>query len=79
MGKGGSSGSTVVGHAYSMGVAYGLCEKVDRLLGFKFENDLVAKPNLSSSGSFTPRLMEVAIKLLLSNFMTAHKAKPMSI
>ncbi|MBQ3675666.1 MAG: phage tail protein [Campylobacter sp.] len=53
MGKGGSSGSTVVGHAYSMGVAYGLCEKVDRLLGFKFENDLVAKPNLSSSGSFT--------------------------
>ncbi|MDA3046690.1 phage tail protein [Campylobacter sp. VBCF_06 NA8] len=50
MGKGKSS--TVVGHSYFMGCAYGLCEKVGKLLAFKFNGDIVARPNLSTSGSF---------------------------
>ena len=61
MGKGGGGGgSTVVGHAYSMGVAYGLCEKVDRLLAFKFEGDVTSTPYLSGSGSFQGQTGKVA-------------------
>ena len=60
MGKGGGGGSTVVGHAYFLGIAYGLCDKIDRLLKFKFDGDIVASPNLSTSGSFSAQTGKAA-------------------
>lgn len=60
MGKGGGGGKTVVGHAYYMGIAYGLCEKVDKLLGWKFEGDLTTTPNLTGCGIFSGKTGKVA-------------------
>lgn len=41
-----------VGYAYSLGVAYGICERVDKLIAFKLDNDVTATPYLKGSGTF---------------------------
>lgn len=45
----------VIGYSYSLGIAMGLCEEVDELLEFRLDDDIVARPNLKTSGSFSAK------------------------
>lgn len=54
MGKKKRSPQTI-GYAYFLGLAYALCTKVDRLLEFRLNGDIGAKPNLVGSGEFVAK------------------------